>query len=215
MLKFIRATGDKDKPEATLRSFVNQVYESVHRHAKLNWAWRNGQHAFSLQHDGVGIGCDAGRDPTTMAMALTQEITATCGYPLRVEAKNMAHRRPQTKDYVWPKRRTTAFEGDSYVLLTPTGTESRLKEALITVLQNNASRVTVEQDVIMLSEHNTTNGELFQRAARASRFQVDTADDARGSAEVMWCTGLMREASIMAARGYMWVGETSNRGNLM
>ena len=30
MLELIRATGDKDKPEATLRSFVNQDYESVH-----------------------------------------------------------------------------------------------------------------------------------------------------------------------------------------
>ena len=37
-LELIRATGDKDKPEATLRSVVNQDYESVHRHAKISWA---------------------------------------------------------------------------------------------------------------------------------------------------------------------------------
>jgi hypothetical protein len=39
---------------------------------------------FTLQHDGVGIGLDAGCDSNTVAMGLTQEVTATCGYPLKV-----------------------------------------------------------------------------------------------------------------------------------
>mmetsp|Transcript_44361 Transcript_44361/g.100199 ORF Transcript_44361/g.100199 Transcript_44361/m.100199 type:complete len:282 (-) Transcript_44361:461-1306(-) len=194
MLELIRATGDKDKPEATLRSFVNQDYESVHRHAKINWALRHGQYVFSNQHDGLGIGLDSGYDANSVAAALTQEVSASCGYPLRVEVKQMAHRRPQTKDFAWPKMRTTAFEGDAHVPITPTGIEVRLKDALIAVMRGDASNIVIEQDTTILSTHDTTNEDFCQRAARACTFEVKIDDDAQGDPAAMLGNNLVRTA---------------------
>ena len=94
MLALIEAIAGPDKPAATLRALVSQDHESLHRKVKIGWAHRNGQVAFSNQHDGVGIGLDAEHDIDEVAKALSAEISATCGYQVRVEAKPLEHKPP-------------------------------------------------------------------------------------------------------------------------
>ena len=127
MLEFIESMPDRTKPAATLRALVHQDHESLHRKIKMNWANRNGQTVFSNQHDGIGAGLDAEHDANTVAKALSDEITATCGYDVKVDAKQMDHKRPQVNPYVWPVQKIGSTKGSPYVVVTPMNFENTIR----------------------------------------------------------------------------------------
>ena len=56
MLSLINALAARERPSATLRSFVNQDFEGISRRTKISWAFRNRQYPISNQHDGIFIG---------------------------------------------------------------------------------------------------------------------------------------------------------------
>mmetsp|Transcript_28803 Transcript_28803/g.78059 ORF Transcript_28803/g.78059 Transcript_28803/m.78059 type:complete len:111 (+) Transcript_28803:5409-5741(+) len=77
MLEVVNAFGDRTRPGATVRSFINQDFEGKSRRAKILWARRHRQFPISNQHDGILIGLDARHAPRTVANALTAEVSPT------------------------------------------------------------------------------------------------------------------------------------------
>ena len=65
----VKASGERAKPHATLRSYMMQEVEWVGREAKKRWANWEGHTWFSNQHDGLGVGF---HDGVTHAQAETE-----------------------------------------------------------------------------------------------------------------------------------------------
>ena len=104
MLSLIQALGGRERPNATLRSFVNQDFEGVGRRAKIAWAHRHRQHPLSNQHDGVRIGLDRAHDPHSVATTLFDDVSAAVGYLQRVEVKPPEEAWPDAQRYDVPIR---------------------------------------------------------------------------------------------------------------
>jgi len=206
MLEFIESMPDRTKPAATLRALVNQDHESLHRKIKMNWANRNGQTVFSNQHDGIGVGLDAEHDTNTVAKALSAEITATCGYDVKVDAKPMDHKRPQVKPYVWPVQKIGSTKGSPYVVVTPTNFENTIRASFEDVWHERVSSASTSQEVVMLSDHDTPSEALLAHAPRACSFEIQESEQQKA-----WDSPLMREMRMIAERGQVWVGRPKDR----
>ena len=208
MLDLIKTMTSRDKPAATLRALVHQEHESLHRRVKIGWAHRNGQFAFSNQHDGVGIGLDVEHDENEVAKALSAEVSATSGYQVRVVAKLLEHKRPQVTPYVWSVRQIGADQGDSFVSVSPTGLERTLQASFEEVWQERVPHASVSQEIIILGDHDMPNDDLLARASRTCTFQIREP-----GAQEAWESSLMRETRLMAERGQVWVGQPRETRN--
>ena len=203
MLEIVNAFGDRARPGATVRSFINQDFEGKNRRAKILWARRHRQFPLSNQHDGVFIGLDANHAPRTVADALTAEVSATCGYEQPVEVKPLEHARPGCVPYTWPAQLKSTFVGDEHVAIAPTTFEASLRHAFDMALTSDGASSSVTLDLIALAEHRLSEHEVRERATRHCSFTVVLPANATGAWDSLW----MREMRIMVRRGHVWVGE--------
>ena len=141
-----------------------------------------------------------------VAKALSEEITATCGYAVRVEAKPMEHKRPQVTPYVWPIRRMGSTKGGPYVTVTPTGLEGTIRQSFEDVWNGRVASSSASQDIIILSDHDTPTETLRARASRACSFEIQDPEQ-----QTAWDNPVMREIRLIAERGQVWAGRSRGR----
>lgn len=110
----VKASGERMKPHATLRSYMMQEVEWIGREAKKRWANWEGHTWFSNQHDGLGVGFHDGVTHAQAETELTRAVSRALGYEQRV---NVVDVRPAFagRAHVWEKRtpepRYCAIEG--------------------------------------------------------------------------------------------------------
>ena len=136
-----------------------------------------------------------------VAKALSEEITATCGYAVRVEAKPTEHKRPHVTPYVWPVRRMGSTKGGPYVTVAPTGFEGTIRQSFEDVWNDRVASSSTSQEIIILSDHDTPSETIQARASRACSFEIHDPDKRKA-----WDSPFMREIRLMTERGQVWVG---------
>ena len=78
-------------PALRVKSYLLQEAEATARAAKCAWCEHHGFRVLSLQHDGIVLGAPpAGQTWADVEQALTAAASHACGYPVVVEAKDLA-----------------------------------------------------------------------------------------------------------------------------
>ena len=87
-------TGNRDRPECTLKSYVLQEFEAKSRVAKMQALQDMGGAWISLQHDGVVGMAQAEMSLGDITAELSRRSSAALGYTQEVEAKSMGNTIP-------------------------------------------------------------------------------------------------------------------------
>ena len=130
-----------------------------------------------------------------VAKALSAEVSATCGYQARVEAKPLDHKRPHVA--CDPSR--LAGQADRS---RPGRLERSLQASFDEVWQERTSLSSVSREIIILGDHGMPNDTLLACASRTCTFQI------RARA---WSTGSVgkplhaQDAAHGSERGQVWV----------
>jgi hypothetical protein len=86
--------------------------------------------------------------------------------------------------------------------------EDTIRASFEDVWHDRVTSASVSQEVIILSDHDTSRDVLLARASRACSFEIQDPEQQKA-----WDSLLMREMRTMAERGQVWVGRRRDRRN--